>query len=219
MPREAFDLFCPECNILVQAKVIAEGNGGCRSDAVSPIDEIDCEYHGEHYFVCICGRCSQPFLVRHSVYGVPGDFETVTNEKLLFPTERKLTLEKVPTVIRSAYDQAARSFTASLFEPCVLMCRKCLEATCNSLGATGGNLNSKLQHLFDAGHIDARLLNWAHEIRLVGNEAAHDPETIVSKQDARDIFDFTEAILIYVFSLSARFKAFQTRRERQKAKA
>ncbi len=107
---------------------------------------------------------------------------------------------------------AARSFSASLFEPCVLMCRKCLEAICKNFGAKGSDLNSKLQSLSDAGQIDFRLLNWAHQIRLIGNEAAHDPDTKVTKLDARDVLDFTEAILIYVFSLTSRFEAFRARR-------
>jgi len=202
--------------MLVAAKVVAEGNGGFRRDAVSPLDAVDAEYHGEHYYVCLCGRCSQPFLIRQSLFGVPAEFETITDEKILYPSEKKLPLDGVPNTIKSAYDQAARSFSASLFEPCVLMCRKCLEATCRNLGAKGRDLNFKLQSLFDGGHIDSRLLNWAHEIRLIGNEAAHDPDTKVTKHDARDVLDFTEAILIYVFSLTSRFEAFRARRASDK---
>ena len=212
MSKTEFDVFCPICNILINAEVVAEGNGGFRNDAISPLDEIDTEYHGEHYYVCLCRRCSQPFLIRQSLYGVPAEFETVTDEKILYPIEKKLPFEGVPTTIKSAYDQAARSFSASLFEPCVLMCRKCLEATCKNFGANGRDLNSKLQSLSDAGQIDSRLLNWAHEIRLIGNEAAHDPDIKVTKRDARDVLDFTEAILIYVFSLTSRFEAFRSRR-------
>jgi len=219
MSKTDFDVFCPGCNMLIAAKVIAEGNGGFQSDAISSFDEIDAEYYGAHYYVCLCSRCSHPFLIRQSIFGVPGDFETVTDEEILYPSERKLPLGGVPNTIRSAYDQAARSFAASLFEPCVLMCRKCLEATSRKLGAKGRDLNSKLKSLFESGQIDSRFLNWAHEIRLIGNEAAHDPETKVTKRDARDILDFTEAILIYIFSLTSRFEAFRTRRARSQRKS
>lgn len=217
MPKTEFDVFCPGCNILIAAKVVAEGNGGFRSDAISP-DDIDTEYHGEHYYACLCGRCSQPFLIRESLFGIPAEFETVTDQKILYPSETKLPLDGIPSTIQSAYDQAARSFSASLFEPCVLMCRKCLEATCKVFGAKGRDLASKLQRLSDTGHIDSRLLNWAHEIRLIGNEAAHDPDITVGNRDARDILDLTEAILIYVFSLTSRFDAFRARRSESQAK-
>lgn len=218
MSKTEFDVFCPTCNMLVAAKVVAEGNGGFRSDAVNPLDEVETEYHGEHYYISVCGRCSQPFMIRESLFGIPGEFETVTDEKVLYPTEPKLALGGVPNMIKSAYDQASRSFSASLFEPCALMCRKCLEATCKTLSAKGRDLNSRLQSLYDSGHIDRRLLDWAHEIRLIGNEAAHDTDTKVTKRDARDVLDFTEAILIYVFSLTARFQAFQARRAKSERK-
>lgn len=128
MSESAFDLFCPNCNILVEAKVIAEGSGGFSSNANGFLDEVDTEYYGDHYFVCLCRRCSQPFLVKRSLYGIPGEYETITNEIVLYPTESKLIEEGIPEAVKTAYDQAAKSFNASLYEPCVLMCRKCLEA-------------------------------------------------------------------------------------------
>lgn len=80
--------------------------------------------------------------------------------------------------------------------------------------AQGRDLNKRLVILSDAGHIDSRLLKWAHEIRLVGNEAAHEIEAPVTKEDARDILDFTEAILIYIFSLTKRFDSLRARRNK-----
>jgi hypothetical protein len=212
MDESNFDVFCPQCNILVEAKVIAKGSGGFRSNAINPIDEVDAEYHGDHFFVCLCRRCSQPFLIRQSLYGIPGEFESITDESVLYPTESKLIQETLPKSVRTAYDQATRALNASLFEPCVLMCRKCLEVVCKTLGAQGQDLSKRLVSLLEAGHIDSRLLSWAHEIRLVGNEAAHEMEALMSKEDARDILDFTEAILIYIFSLTKRFDLFKARR-------
>jgi hypothetical protein len=214
MAKDSFDVFCPQCNILVESKVIAEGHGGFRSNAVNPIDEVDAEYHGDHYFISLCSRCNQPFLVRQSVYGVPGEFETITEEAVLYPSESKLLPEALPEIVKTAYDQAARSLHASLFEPCVLMSRKCLEGVCKILSAKGRDLNARLARLHQDGHIDSRLLNWAHQVRLIGNEAAHDIDTSVTKEDARDVFDFTEAILIYVFSLTKGFESLQARRSK-----
>ena len=218
MSKSEFDVYCPDCNMMIAAKVVAEGSGGFRSTATLPEDEIDSVYYGEYYYVCLCNRCKHPFLIRQTLCGVPAEFETMTEEEILYPVQKKLSLNGVPNTILSAYDQAIRSFSASLFEPCVLMCRKCLEATCKKLGAKERDLNAKLEGLYNAGHIDSRLLNWAHEIRLIGNVAAHDPDTKVTKRDARDVLDFTEAILIYIFSLTSRFDAFRTRRAAPQAK-
>ena len=127
--------------------------------------------------------------------------------------------EGLPESIKTAYDQAVRSLHASLYEPCVLMARKCLEAVCQNFNTKGRDLNSRLTDLNNAGHIDSRLLKWAHQVRLIGNEAAHDVDTPVTKEDARDVIDFTEAILIYVFSLTKRFDALQARRSNANGKA
>lgn len=212
MAESSFDVFCPQCKILVEARVIAVGNGGFRNNAINPMDEVDAEYHGDSYSVCLCRRCNQPFLVRQSLYGAPGEFETITEEAVLYPSESKLLPEELPESVKTAYDQAARSLLVSLFEPCVLMSRKCLEAVCKNFDAKGRDLNARLVTLNEAGHIDSRLLEWTHQVRLIGNEAAHDIDVPVTKEDARDVFDFTEAILIYVFSLNKRFESLQKRR-------
>jgi len=204
--------------MLVETNLIAKGWGGFRINATHPIDELDSEYHGDHFFVCLCRRCSQPFLIRQSLYSNPGEFESFTNESVLYPIESKPIQEALPKSIETAYDQAKRAFNSSLFEPCVLMCRKCLEAVCKILGAQGHDLSKRLVSLSEAGHIDSRLLRWAHEIRLVGNEAAHNIDAFMSKEDARDVLDFTEAILIYIFSLTKRFDSFKARRMKSDTK-
>jgi hypothetical protein len=51
-----------------------------------------------------------------------------------------------------------------------------------------------------------------HGVRLLGNQAAHDPESIVTVADARDVLEFTEALLIYIYALDHRYAEFQKRR-------
>ena len=48
---------------------------------------------------------------------------------------------------------------------------------------------------------------------MVGSEAAHDVEIPVTAEDARDIYEFTEALLTYVFTLDTRFRSFEARRK------
>ena len=97
------------------------------------------------------------------------------------------------------------------------MCRKCIETMCTTLGANGRNLNDKLNNLYEAKKTDSRLLEWAQEIRLVGNFGAHEDD-IVTRRDARDTLDFTEYTLTYVFILTSRFDKYRNRRARRKSK-
>jgi hypothetical protein len=213
MQKETFDVYCPRCNILVEAKVVARGFGGYRSDAVTPLDEVDADYYGDHYSVALCLRCNCPFLVRVALYGVPGEFETVTDEAVLYPVPAGPKLEGLPASIARSVAQAHRSYSTASYDACAVMCRRALEALCRTLSANGRDLAQRLADLRTNAHIDARLLDWAHGVRLVGNEAAHDVETAVTAEDARDILEFTEALLTYVFTLDAKFRSFEARRK------
>ena len=173
--------------------------------------DIDISTSWEHYSICLCPRCEQPFFVQQSLHG-NADFVTGSEPEVLYPSEPKLLSEALPDSVKTAYAQAARCLNASLFEPCVLMSRKCLEAVCKTLNADGRSLHARLANLHEAEHIDSRLLDWAHQVRVIGNEAAHEVDAPVTKEDARDAFEFTEAILIYIFSLAKRFEALRERR-------
>jgi hypothetical protein len=217
MESKSFDVFCPHCNIQVEARVIANGQGGFHNEGADQFNEIDAEYHGDMYYVALCRRCESPFLIRQSLYGIPAEFETITAEDVLFPASSRLPIEGVPIPVRRAFDQALRCFTSSSFDACALMCRRALEALCKEFGAKNGTLQAKLNALSKQGKIDTRLLNWAHGVRAVGNDAAHDTDSELSQDDAKDALDFTEAILMYVYVLSCRFEAFEARRKKQEA--
>ena len=60
------------------------------------------------------------------------------------------------------------------------------------------------------------ILQWANGVRIVGNDAAHDLKMEITKTDAKDTLDFTEAVLLYVFVLQSRFSEFQNAGKKQK---
>jgi Domain of unknown function (DUF4145) len=215
---ESFDVFCPTCNIQVQARAICAGRGGFSGNAVNPLDETETEYYGDTYSVALCPRCNAPFLMQQSRYGVVGEFETVTTKIVLYPTTSRLPAEGIPEPVGRAYQQALRCFSGSSYEASALMCRRSLEALCKSFAASGRSLQAKLDALHAMEVIDKRLTQWAHGVRAIGNEAAHDTDTELSKDDARDALDFTEALLMYVFALNARFAAFSARRGQPNAR-
>ena len=101
----------------------------------------------------------------------------------------------------------ANAYTAS-----AIMCRKTLEAICSEHGATERNLLASLKKLKDEGVIEHRLYEWADALRIVGNEAAHDVKVQVSAQDARDVLEFTNALLEYTFTFRDKFERFKKRR-------
>jgi len=143
---------------------------------------------------------------------VPGEFETVTEERLLFPVTPVRDLDGIPGSVQRSIEQAHRSFESGSYDAAALMCRRALEGVCRTFSAAGSNLAQRLEDLHAKGHIEQKLLRWAHGVRLMGNEAAHEVDQAVPREDARDILDLTEALLMYVFSLDKKFREFESRR-------
>src|SRR5262245_28292034 len=207
------DVFCEHCNVQVAACVVATHVKSTPQDMSAFLAEpTDAPYNVFEYAIAVCGRCESVFLVESEFYEIPAEVSVPQGERVLYPTSRQVSTDGVPTSVARAYSTAARAFVVGLYEPCVIMCRKCIEALCRELGATKGNLKERLVALLDAGQIDQKLLAWADELRLIGNDAAHDLDIVIEQVDARDALDFVEAILLYVFSLSRRFEEFKNRR-------
>jgi hypothetical protein len=92
------------------------------------------------------------------------------------------------------------------------MCRKVVEGISYEHGVKSGTLAAKMAELKETGVIESRLFEWAEALRILGNEAAHGVEATIAAEDSRDILEFTEAILEYVFTYRDKFEKFKARR-------
>ena len=207
------DVFCSSCNLQIAAPITATYVQTTPYDPIAAsTDPVDAAYHVVEYAIAVCGRCDSVFLLEATFYEIPGEVCAPQGEQILYPTSRQVSIADVPASIDRAYSAAVRSYQVGLYEPCVIMCRKCLEALCQELGAKKGNLKERLIHLQSNGQIDQKLLSWADELRLIGNDAAHDLDMVIEQVDAQDALEFVEAILMYSFSLARKFEEFKKRR-------
>ena len=209
------DAFCTDCNVQVAARVVAtHGKSTPQSgfEMITTDDPTSVPYDVVEYAIAVCGRCELVFLVESTCVEIEG-ISMPPGERVLYPSSRRISMDGVPATVVRAYSNAARSFSVGLYEPCVIMSRKCIEAVCEELGATKGNLKERLSILGENGKIDQNLLAWANQLRLIGNDAAHDLKIVIEQIDARDALDFVEAILMYVFTLNRRFEEFLERRK------
>jgi len=177
----------------------------------------DDAYEATQYLLLRCKQCESPLLVRRFGIYVGGDqgweYDPVT---VIHPTERSLDAS-VPKTIAKSYKEATACAGSGAFTACAIMCRRTVEALCHHHGIVTGNLDGKLKKLRDDGVIEKRLFEWADSLRLVGNEAAHDVAAEVPKEDARDLLDFTRALVEYIFTFTENFKKFTERRAARKA--
>ncbi|WP_431998103.1 DUF4145 domain-containing protein [Streptomyces fungicidicus] len=127
------------------------------------------------------------------------------------PTGDQLSFS-VPSKLRDECEEARRCFTSKAFTATAVMLRRVLEGLCLDQGATAKPLINALKQLAADGKLDGRLLEWAQELRGLGNHGAHHAGIPVQRQDAHDALLLTEAILNYVYALPMQFEAFRRRR-------
>jgi hypothetical protein len=186
-------------------------------------DGPDCAYR---YVLLKCPQCTTAILAlqndddaRYSHHEGHDTARWGDTERLFPKPETRQLGPSVPETIRTAFGEAiscfeqAKSYTAS-----AIMCRKVLEGICDAAKAKGKTLAAQLKDLHDKGEIDKRLYEWITELRLVGNEAAHDVTVTVSREDASDLLDFTEATAQYLYTFKNKFDGFKARRANKKAK-
>ena len=208
MSNETVEGFCPDCNRMSALEIRSEVHGSAPEQLLDQLDPGEDGLHFARYSIAFCPKCEGVFL-HVSAESEPSE---IHYRAMLYPPSDRRGIPGLPEPARRAYESAQSCFNTGNFEPCVLMCRKCLEAICVSFGVQKGSLAERLRQLRDSDRIEARLYEWADELRLVGNDAAHDLDIRISKQDAVDSLDFVEVILQYVFVLDQRFRDFRARR-------
>jgi hypothetical protein len=127
------------------------------------------------------------------------------------PQERPLSLT-IPDRLRSTHDEARRCFRAKAYTAAAAMTGRTLEGACELHGVNEGPLYRSLAKMKQQQLIDGRLWEWAETLRVVRNAAAHFNDEEISRQDAEDALAFSEAILDYLYVLTARFDALKARR-------
>ncbi|MEU5434721.1 DUF4145 domain-containing protein [Streptomyces sp. NPDC020719] len=119
----------------------------------------------------------------------------------------------VPAELRSEHEEARACFRARAYTATAVMVRRTLEGVCQEQGITRRQpLAASLKQLRDDGKIEGRLLEWAEALRFLGNQGAHYTGTPVSREDAADALAFPEALLDYMYVLTAQYEKFQQRR-------
>ena len=158
---------------------------------------------------CECQHC-QGTLVLKRDYD-PYDEEYASRE-ILYPEAVRTFGGKIPKSVKLSFEEAERCLDAQAFSASTLMCRRCLEAIAHDKGAKGRTLKAKLDSLKDAGILSSDLVEWSAMLRELGNEAAHKVDGLTSPVDARDVMDFTHALVEFVYSYRQRFDEFKTRK-------
>ena len=198
---------CDICKATVDAQELASYEGSERAEGSGFLCFL-------RYTFLKCPRCGRPFVVSQA--GPPGCSPSLYEDaRTLLPEPYKRVDPNLPSTVRKAFEEALTCLRSGAYSATVLMSRKTLEAMCHENIITGENLAQMLKTAMDANVIDGRLFQWADELRLAGNRAAHDVVGSITRQDAMDIVDFTHAMLEYIFTYRDKFNAFMARKKKR----
>lgn len=115
--------------------------------------------------------------------------------------------EDTPLTVANFFRQGTSSLDGGNFDAAGMMFRKCLESATKILdeNLASKKLVKRIDELAEAGKLTTDLACWAHEVRLGGNDAAHDDEPF-TLEEAQDLRNFIESFLRYAFTLPTAVK-------------
>jgi hypothetical protein len=108
--------------------------------------------------------------------------------------------EHTPDNVKRFYVQGLDNMAGN-FDAAGTMFRKSLDAALKHIDPTGkGTLEKRIDNLPAATGVTPPMKEWAHEIRDLGNDAAHEEDPF-TEAEAKSLQAFTELFLQYVFTL------------------
>jgi hypothetical protein len=198
---------CDNCNALVKGEEIGHYINE------NPYDFMD----SQKFTLCKCPECSSPLLMQQDL-----DVDMHLNEtdwgrlKKIYPNNLFHINPVIPEKLQNALKECIQCFKSDANTATAIMCRRTLEGFCSLKGVKEKNLEKSIKKLKDEGLINDQLYEWANQLRLAGNEAAHNIESNFSSIDAKDILDFTIAILDFTYSFKDKFDKFKARTTKDK---
>ena len=172
------------------------------------------ENYLDGYYVSECNSCKFFFLVRRNVSGYIIDIHPKTLPKPI--------KEKTPDFLKRDLEEAYLCFSVNAYRATGVMARRALQLCCIKKEAPANkSLRDQIQWLLEKQVITKDLNEWAHEVRLTGNDSAHPPKDInkdtpISHEDAEDILNLLEQFIDTLYIAPALAKERQEKRKNSK---
>lgn len=201
-------VICPQCQIPVAS---------CEEGYFVKTVEGSDQQEFLRFTLVRCPKCSTPILLKHDGWYEGDAGRAWGRSVVLYPAITTSFGEDVPPFIALSYLEAVRAFEqAGAYTATAILCRRTLEGICGDFDGEGRNLSQKLRSLLEKGVIDTRVFQWADLVlRGLGNDAAHNINVMIARQDAKDALDFTRAIIEYLYVFQSAFNRFMATRAKR----
>lgn len=165
-----------------------------------------------------CGVCSQAVTVVFNPLNkkvARGSF-TLTNHLQGNPNDVEIIAFYPPPATPEAPDHLPPNVEAFFLEAAAnvktgpnaagAMLRKSIDVALKHVDpALTGKLVSRINKAAESGKLTPELAEWAHHVRLEGNDAVHDDDPFTA-EEAAALHEFTELVLMYLFTLPGMLK-------------
>jgi len=110
----------------------------------------------------------------------------------------------VPDGIANVFAEAVQAVAARLPRAAAILARATLDAITLDKGEPANKpLAKRLENMATRNALQPELAEWATEVRLIGNESAHDPKAQVELKDAEQLIAFERELLRYLYEMPA----------------
>ena len=155
----------------------------------------------------LCGKCG-----RAVVMTLTTQVDRLDSPRINISPSPPEPPDHLPDNIRSFFQQGMDNLSGN-FDAAGAMFRKTLDvALKDKFSDIKGTFNQRIDEAAKQQGLTPDLADWAHQIRLDGNEASHGEEPF-SQEDAQRLSSFTELVLRYLYTLPGMLERAKARRE------
>lgn len=159
-----------------------------------------------------CGNCAGFVMVLWA----HGEFDTSHHafKVLPWPLQVDKWPKDWPDDVGRYWLQARSNLIAENWDAAALMARSALQVSLRAQNAQGRTLKDEIDDLSAKGTLPQIMREWAHEVRVLGNDSAHPKpgQAPTESKDAKDIVEFLEFFLKYSYSLPELIKQYRNRK-------
>lgn len=127
--------------------------------------------------------------------------------------------EKIPEKISKDFAEALLCLSIGANRGAAVLARRAVQTICLDKldkDSKSSKLKDQIDELFTKNIITEDLKGWAHEVRFVGNDAAHPGDQEVEKTDAEEILDLLESFCEVLYVAPAKAESRRKIREERK---
>lgn len=210
---KSVSITCGYCRIAVEANLVSEAHEVERSDSgpggaqrVRVVASYACPRP-------TCGNFSLVFLEFSVGRGYSG-LKGIVGQ---LPRGNAQPMDGLPSEIAADRDEAWSCLYGGDVRASIIMGRAAIQRAVRKLGAEGAGLKAEIADLLSKGEINKSLKEWADEVRIAGDEAAH-PEALgeVTRGEAEASLEFMDAFLEGAIALPAKAEARKLARKELK---